>query len=320
MVSKLEELIKLVEKKYGKGTLFQLGEQVGQPVPCIPTGITSLDKDVLGIGGFPKGRIIEMYGETGGGKSTMLLTIIASAQKLEPDKECGIIDAEHSFSADWAHKNGVNVDKLFISQPDSGEQSLDITEDLINSEQFSVIGVDSVAALVPQAELDGEISDQNIGLQARLMSKACRRLRNIVNNTQTLLVFTNQLRQNIGITFQQGPQHVTTGGKALKFYASVRLEITRIGAVKDGDEIIGNQVKIKAVKNKLAPPFKEAVIELKFDSGFDKANDLLEHLVANGKVDKSGAWYSYKDERMGQGKLQAREYIIERFDEMIKLL
>ena len=299
-----------IHKKHGEGSIFKMGDKVDTQIPCIPSGLPVLDEDIIGIGGIPKGRITEIYGAESGGKTSLLLAIIASAQRLEKGKACAFIDAEHALDASWASRIGVNMDDLFVSQPDSGEEAIDIAERLSKSGQFSVIGIDSVAALVPQAELDGEISDANIGLQARLMSKTCRKLRHCVHETGTALIFINQLREKIGITFTQGPTHTTSGGRALRFYASLRLEVTRVGSFKEGEEIVGNTVKIKAVKNKLAPPFKEAELQLRFDRGFDNRESQVDSLIKKGIFKKSGAWiyYEHKDLKF-QGKKAAREYV-----------
>jgi recombination protein RecA len=245
--------------------------------------------------------VVEFYGPESGGKTTLLLRIIASAQAA--GELCAFIDAEHAFSVDWAKKNGVDVDNLLVSQPDSGEQALEIAEALIRSGAFAVVGVDSVAALVPQAELDGEMGDSHMGLQARLMSQALRKLTGIVHKTGTTLVFINQIREKIGVMF--GSPETTTGGRALKFYASVRLDVRRIGIIKDGDEIIGSKVKIKGAKNKVAAPFREAEVDLLYSIGFDTKGGLFDAAVEAGVVDKSGAWFSYKGTRLGQGRVNA---------------
>jgi recombination protein RecA len=293
--------VEQIEKTFGKGSILKLGSHEGQQVPHIPTGLPAVDSDVLGVGGVPRGRVVEFYGPESGGKTTLLLRIIASAQAA--GELCAFIDAEHAFSVDWAKKNGVDVDNLLVSQPDSGEQALEIAEALIRSGAFAVVGVDSVAALVPQAELDGEMGDSHMGLQARLMSQALRKLTGIVHKTGTTLVFINQIREKIGVMF--GSPETTTGGRALKFYASVRLDVRRIGIIKDGDEIIGSKVKIKGAKNKVAAPFREAEVDLLYSIGFDTKGGLFDAAVEAGVVDKSGAWFSYKGTRLGQGRVNA---------------
>jgi recombination protein RecA len=251
--------------------------------------------------------VIEIFGPEAGGKTTMLLRAIATAQKN--GEKCALIDAEHAFSPQWAAINGVNVDELLVSQPSCGEEALEIADVLVRSGAFGVVGVDSVAALVPRAELEGEMGDSHMGLQARLMSQALRKLTGAVNKSNTTLIFINQVREKIGVMF--GNPETTTGGRALKFYASIRLDVRRIGAVKDGEVIIGNQVKIKAAKNKVAAPFKEATVNLLFDSGFDSVGNVLDLAAEREIVKKSGAWYSYGGERIGQGRLQARQYFLD---------
>lgn len=282
-----------------------MGNKVGVVMPHIPTGMYALDHDALGIGGVPKGRIIEIYGPEASGKTTMALTIIAEAQKL--GGRCAVIDAEHALDPNWAKKQGVNVDALDISQPDYGEQALEICDELVRSGAYDVIVVDSVAALVPKAELDGEMGDSNMGLHARLMSQAMRKLTANVHRTGTVLIFINQIREKIGVMF--GSPETTTGGRALKFYASVRMDVRRIGQVKDGDQIIGNKTKVKIVKNKVSAPFREVEFDLLYNLGLDKAGNLLDVAAERGVVEKSGAWYSYKGERLGQGRLAARNLI-----------
>jgi recombination protein RecA len=287
-----------IEKAFGKGAIAKLSKRSYDPIPVIPTGIFDVDQYVCGVGGLPKGRVIEMYGPESGGKTTMLLRVIAEAQKA--GGLCAFIDAEHAFDPKWARLNGVNTDDLYVCQPDNGEQGLEVTEMLVQSGAFSVVGIDSVAALVPRAELEGEMGDSHMGLQARLMSQALRKLTAKVSKTGTMLVFINQVRDKIGVMF--GSPETTTGGRALKFYASVRLDIRRIGQVKDGDTIIGSRVKIKGAKNKVAAPFVEAEIDLLYDRGFDHIGNVLERAVEFGVAEKSGSWYSYKGERLGQGK------------------
>lgn len=297
----LSDALKIIEKEHGKGAVLKMGSKHIIKLPAIPTGIHSLDYRVLGIGGIPKGRIVEIFGPESSGKTTLLLRAIAEVQKR--GGRSAIIDAEHAFDPVWAALNGVIVDELFISQPDCGEQAMQIAEVLIASGAFDIIGVDSVAALVPRAELDGDIGDSNVGLQARLMSQTTRKLTGIVSKSGTCLVFINQIREKIGVMF--GSPETTTGGRALKFFSSVRLDIRRIGSIKVGDAIIGNNVRIKAVKNKCAAPFRETEVALLFDRGFDLMGDLFDAGVVSGVIDKSGAWYAYKGEKLGQGKTNA---------------
>lgn len=282
-----------------------MGSKVGVVMPHIPTGIYALDHHALGIGGVPKGRIIEIFGPESSGKTTMALTIIAESQKR--GGRCAVIDAEHALDPNWATKQGVDVDALDISQPDYGEQALEICDELVRSGAYDVIVVDSVAALVPKAELDGEMGDSNMGLHARLMSQAMRKLTASVHRTGTVLIFINQIREKIGVMF--GSPETTTGGRALKFYASVRMDVRRIGQVKDGDQIIGNKTKVKIVKNKVSAPFREVEFDLLYNLGLDKSGNLLDVAAERGVVEKSGAWYSYKGERLGQGRLAARNLI-----------
>jgi recombination protein RecA len=294
-----------VEEKYGKGAIFSMARQLGIPMPHIPTGIWSVDHDLLGIGGVPRGRIIEIFGPEASGKTTLALRIVGAAQAA--GELAAYIDAENSVDPKWASTNGVNVKALMISQPDSGEEALGILDMLVESAAFGVIVVDSVAALVPQAELDGEIGDANVGLQARLMSQAMRMLRSKINKNKTVVIFINQIREKIGVMF--GSPETTTGGRALKFYSSVRLDMRRIGAIKDGSgddaPIIGNRTRIKAVKNKVGTPFREVEMDLLFDRGLDVTGNLLDNAVDYGIVEKSGAWYSIGGERLGQGRRNA---------------
>jgi recombination protein RecA len=293
-----------IEKKYGKGSVQLLGKAEAVNVEVIPTGIYDLDKFVLQAGGFPKGRVVEVYGPESSGKTTMALEVVAAAQAL--GGKAAFVDAEHALDPKYAKNLGVDVDNLLVSQPDYGEQALDITEMLIRSGAYDVIVVDSVAALVPQAELDGEMGDSNMGLQARLMSQACRKLAGITNTSKTCLIFINQIRDKIGVMF--GSPETTTGGKALKFYASVRLDIRRIATNKEGDVAVSNRVKIKAVKNKVGAPFRDCEVDLVYGKGFDKVGSYFDAAVAKGIVDKSGAWYSYGTDRVGQGRDNSIEY------------
>src|SRR3984893_17456672 len=292
----VEAALSNIEKKFGKGSIMRLGEREVSDVPAISTTSLSLDAAV-GIGGVPRGRIIEIYGPESSGKTTLALHIVAEAQKA--GGVAAYIDAEHAMDADYAGKLGVNIDDLLISQPDSGEQALEIAEALVRSNGVDVIVVDSVAALVPRAELDGEMGDSLPGLQARLMSQALRKLTAIVAQSNTCFIFINQIREKIGVMF--GNPETTTGGRALKFYSSLRLDIRRIGAIKDGDRVVGNRTKVKVAKNKVAPPFREAEFDIMYGEGISKEGDLLDLASNNRVVEKSGAWYSYKGERLGQG-------------------
>jgi recombination protein RecA len=286
-----------IEKQFGKGSIMRLGEKRVVDVSSISTSCLSLDA-AIGIGGVPRGRIVEIYGPESGGKTTLALHIVAEAQKA--GGVAAYIDAEHAMDAKYAQKLGVNVNDLFISQPDSGEQALEIAEALVRSGGVDVLIVDSVAALVPRAELEGEMGDSLPGLQARLMSQALRKLTAVVSRSNTCLVFINQIREKIGVMF--GNPETTTGGRALKFYSSVRLEIRRTSSIKDGDSVVGNRTKVKVVKNKLAPPFKEAEFDIMYGEGVSREGDLLDLAVENKIVEKSGAWFSFKGERLGQGR------------------
>jgi len=293
----IELAVAQLEKQYGKGSIMRLGEKGVADIPAIPTSCLSIDA-AIGIGGVPRGRIVEIYGPESGGKTTLALHIVAEAQKR--GGVAAYIDAEHAMDAGYAQKLGVNIDDLFISQPDSGEQALEIAEALVRSGGFDVLVIDSVAALVPKAELDGEMGDSLPGLQARLMSQALRKLTAVVARSKTCLVFINQIREKIGVMF--GNPETTTGGRALKFYSSVRLEIRRISAIKDGDAIVGNRTKVKVVKNKVAPPFKEAEFDIMYGEGVSREGDLLDLAVEHKIVEKSGAWFSYQGDRLGQGR------------------
>src|SRR5919205_1951148 len=285
-----------IEKKFGKGSIMRLGEKEVADVQAISTTSLSLDAAV-GVGGVPRGRIIEIYGPESSGKTTLALHIVAEAQKV--GGVGAYIDAEHAMDADYAGKLGVNVEELLISQPDSGEQALEIAEALVRSNGVDVIVIDSVAALVPRAELDGEMGDSLPGLQARLMSQALRKLTAVVGQTNTTLIFINQIREKIGVMF--GSPETTTGGRALKFYSSVRIDIRRIGAIKDGDRVVGNRTKVKVVKNKCAPPFRECEFDIMYGEGISREGDVLDLAVAHRVVEKSGAWFSYGGERLCQG-------------------
>jgi len=295
-----------IEKQFGKGAVMRMGDRVVEAVEVIPTGSLMLDI-ALGIGGLPKGRVVEIYGPESSGKTTLTLQAIAECQKK--GGTAAFIDAEHALDPIYAAKLGVNVDDLLLSQPDTGEQALEIADMLVRSSSVDIVVVDSVAALTPKAEIEGEMGDQLPGLQARLMSQALRKLTGNIKRSNTLVVFINQLRMKIGVMMPGQSPEVTTGGNALKFYASVRLDIRRIGAIKKGDEIIGNQTKIKVVKNKLAPPFKQVVTEILYGEGISREGELIDMGVEAKLVEKAGAWYSYGEERIGQGKDNARGYL-----------
>ena len=298
----IEAALLNIEKRFGKGSIMRLGEREISDIPAISTTSLSLDSAV-GVGGVPRGRICEIYGPESSGKTTLALHIVAEAQKA--GGVAAYIDAEHAMDADYAGKLGVNVDDLLISQPDSGEQALEITEALVRSNGVDVIVVDSVAALVPRAELDGEMGDSLPGLQARLMSQALRKLTAIVAQSNTCFIFINQIREKIGVMF--GNPETTTGGRALKFYSSLRLDIRRIGAIKDGDRIVGNRTKVKVAKNKVAPPFRECEFDIMYGEGISREGDVLDLASNNRVVEKSGAWFSYKGERLGQGRENAKQ-------------
>ena len=298
----VEAALANIEKRFGKGSIMRLGEREVSDIPAISTTSLSLDAAV-GVGGVPRGRIVEIYGPESSGKTTLALHIVAEAQKA--GGVAAYIDAEHAMDADYAGKLGVDVDQLLISQPDSGEQALEIAEALVRSNGVDVIVVDSVAALVPRAELDGEMGDSLPGLQARLMSQALRKLTAIVAQSNTCFIFINQIREKIGVMF--GNPETTTGGRALKFYSSLRLDIRRIGAIKDGDRIVGNRTKVKVAKNKVAPPFRECEFDIMYGEGISREGDLLDLAVINRAVEKSGAWFSYKGDRLGQGRENAKQ-------------
>jgi recombination protein RecA len=299
----LELALSQIEKQYGKGSIMKLGEEaIATDIPVISTGSLGLDM-ALGVGGLPRGRVVEIYGPESSGKTTLALECIAEAQKLG-----GIgafIDAEHALDAGYARKLGVKVEDLLISQPDNGEQALEIAETLVQSGAIDVLVIDSVAALVPRAEIEGEMGEPQMGLQARLMSQALRKLTSIISRSRTIVVFINQIRMKIGVMF--GNPETTTGGNALKFYSSVRLDIRRIGAIKSGNDVIGSRTKVKVVKNKVAPPFKEAEFDILYGTGISKEGELIDMAAEHNIVEKLGAWYSYKGERIGQGRENARE-------------
>ena len=304
-LNKLKSVISNIEKSYGKGSIMMLGKRSeDENIDVFSTGSLGLDI-ALGIGGVPRGRVIEVYGPESSGKTTLTLHIIAEAQKV--GGTCAFIDAEHALDPGYAKKLGVNIDELLISQPDTGEQALEISDTLVKSEGIDLLVIDSVAALVPRAELEGEMGDSLPGLQARLMSQALRKLTSSISKTNTMVVFINQLRMKIGVMF--GSPEVTAGGNALKFYSSVRLDIRRIGAIKDKDNIIGNQTRVKVVKNKMAPPFKQVEFDIMYGEGISKIGEIIDLGVQADIIDKSGAWYAYKDEKIGQGRENTKQFL-----------
>jgi len=306
----LDMAISVIEKAHGKGSIMRLGNRdVLVPVSVIPSGSISIDA-ALGVGGFPRGRVIEVYGPESGGKTTLTLHIIAEAQKL--GGQAAFIDAEHALDPVYARKLGVDVDNLLVSQPDNGEQALEIAQELIRSNAVDIIVVDSVAALVPKAELEGDMGDPQMGLQARLMSQALRKLTGIVSKSRTCLIFINQIREKIGVMF--GNPETTTGGRALKFYSSIRIDIRRIQSIKDGDRVVGSRTRAKVVKNKVAAPFREAEFDIIYGEGISREGDLLDLGVAKNVLEKSGTWISYKGERLGQGRENARLFLREHTD------
>ena len=304
-----------IEKQFGKGSIMRLGaKEAIVPISVISTGAISFDS-ALGVGGFPRGRVVEVFGPESSGKTTIALQVIASAQAQ--GGMAAFVDAEHALDPGYAKKLGVDVDNLLVSQPDYGEQALEIAEQLVRSGAIDVLVIDSVAALVPKAELDGEMGDSHMGLQARLMSQALRKLTGIVSKSRTCLIFINQIREKIGVMF--GNPETTTGGRALKFYASVRVDIRRIAAIKEGDQVIGSRTKVKVVKNKVAAPFRESEFDIIYGEGISKQGDLLDLAVNNNIVEKSGAWFSYKGERIGQGRENARQFLKDNKDVTTKL-
>ncbi|MDI3547651.1 MAG: recombination protein RecA [Halanaerobiales bacterium] len=307
----LDMAVKRIEKQFGQGSIMRLGEATALNVEVIPTGALPLDI-ALGVGGVPRGRIIEIYGPESSGKTTLALHIIAEAQK-----EGGIaafIDAEHALDPRYSENLGVNIDNLLISQPNNGEEALEIAEALVRSNAIDVIVIDSVAALVPRAELDGEMGDSHVGLQARLMSQAMRKLSGAISKSKTVCIFINQIREKVGVMF--GNPETTPGGRALKFYASVRMEIRRIQSIKDGDESIGSQTRVKVVKNKVAPPFRQATFDIMYGTGISTSGCILDMGVDMGIIDRAGSWYSYGDERLGQGRENAKSFLEENPDIM----
>ena len=311
----LEAAISQIDKAFGKGSVMKLGTSgMNLDIQAISTGSLGLDV-ALGIGGFPKGRIVEIYGPESSGKTTLALHAVAESQKT--GGTCAFIDAEHALDPVYAKKLGVNIDELLISQPDAGEQALEIADTLVRSGAVSVLVVDSVAALVPRAELEGDMGDSHMGLQARLMSQALRKLTSSISKSNCLVIFINQIRQKIGIMF--GNPETTSGGNALKFYASVRLDIRRIGAIKDKDDIVGNQTRVKVVKNKVAPPFRTVEFDIMYGEGISKNGEIIDLGVAAGIVEKSGSWFSYNEQRIGQGRENAKKFLLENVEIAIEL-
>jgi len=309
----LDLAVKQIEKQFGKGAIMRMGDEPVVKIDSIPTGSLALDA-ALGVGGIPRGRIIEIYGPESSGKTTLATHIIAEAQAL--GGSCAFIDAEHAFDINYAEKLGVQVDSMLVSQPDTGEQALNICEMLVRSGALDIVVIDSVAALVPQAEIEGDMGDTHVGLQARLMSQALRKLTGTISRTKTVLIFINQIREKIGVMF--GSPETTSGGRALKFYASVRMDIRRIGAIKDGTEVVGNRTRVKIVKNKTAPPFREAEFDIIYGEGISAMGELIDLGVEHDIVQKSGSWYSYGEDSIGQGREAAkawfREHAAERDD------
>ncbi len=305
----LESAMTQVERQFGKGAIMKLGDKPVMEVPVISTSALSLDK-ALGIGGLPRGRVVEIFGPEASGKTTLALHAVAEAQKN--DGVAAFIDAEHAIDIGYAKRLGVNADELLVSQPDTGEQALEIADMLVRSGAIDILVIDSVAALVPRAEIEGEMGDSHMGLQARLMSQALRKLTGTIGKTMTTVIFINQIRMKIGVVF--GNPETTTGGNALKFYSSVRLDIRRIGAIKDGQEVVGNRTRVRVVKNKMAPPFTEAEFDISYGEGISKTGDLIDVGVNADIVDKSGSWYSYQGERIGQGRENVKRFLAENQD------
>ncbi|MDC2972042.1 MAG: recombinase RecA [Pseudomonadota bacterium] len=302
----LKETLSEIEKHFGKGTVMRMGDRENIDIPSVSTGSLGLDI-ALGIGGLPKGRVIEIFGPESSGKTTLTLQVIAECQKA--GGTAAFIDAEHALDPSYAKKLGVNVDELLLSQPDTGEQALEVTDMLVKSKGIDLIVVDSVAALTPRAEIEGEMGDHHVGLQARLMSQALRKITGNIQRSNAMVIFINQIRMKIGVMF--GNPETTTGGNALKFYSSVRLDIRRIGAVKEGDEVIGNETRVKVVKNKVSPPFKQAEFQIMYGKGINVDGEILEFGQKLGLIEKSGAWYSYNGEKIGQGKINASNFLNE---------
>lgn len=302
----LEQALKQIERQFGKGAIMKLGEQAERQISTVPSGSLALDI-ALGVGGYPRGRIIEIYGPESSGKTTVALHAIAEVQKQ--GGQAAFIDAEHALDPVYAQKLGVNIDELLLSQPDTGEQALEIAEALVRSGAVDIIVIDSVAALVPKAEIEGEMGDAHVGLQARLMSQALRKLSGAINKSKTIAIFINQIREKVGVMF--GNPETTPGGRALKFYASVRLEVRRAEQIKQGNDMVGNKTKIKVVKNKVAPPFKTADVDIMYGEGISREGEIIDMASELDIVQKSGSWYSYKDERLGQGRENAKQFLKE---------
>ncbi|MBR9909410.1 MAG: recombinase RecA [Gammaproteobacteria bacterium] len=302
----LQAALSQIERQFGKGTVMRMGDKERERIPSISTGSLGLDI-ALGIGGLPRGRIVEIYGPESSGKTTLTLQVIAEAQKK--GGTCAFIDAEHALDPIYAEKLGVNVDDLIVSQPDTGEQALEVTDMLVRSGAVDVLVVDSVAALTPKAEIEGEMGDHHVGLQARLMSQALRKITGNIKNANCLVIFINQIRMKIGVMF--GSPETTTGGNALKFYASVRMDIRRIGSVKEGDEVVGSETRVKVVKNKVAPPFTQAEFQILYGGGTNRLGEVIDFGVKLGLIDKAGAWYSYQGDKIGQGKANVTKYLLE---------
>lgn len=302
----LQAALSQIERQFGKGTVMRMGDNERVNIPAISTGSLGLDV-ALGIGGLPRGRIVEIYGPESSGKTTLTLQVIAEAQRA--GGTCAFVDAEHALDPIYAEKLGVNVDDLIVSQPDTGEQALEVSDMLVRSGAIDVLVVDSVAALTPKAEIEGDMGDHHVGLQARLMSQALRKITGNIKNANCLVIFINQIRMKIGVMF--GNPETTTGGNALKFYASVRLDIRRIGSVKEGDEVVGSETRVKVVKNKVAPPFKQTEFQILYGQGINRLGEIVDYGVKQGMVDKAGAWYSYQGDKIGQGKQNAIQYLRE---------
>ena len=298
-----------IERQFGKGSMMRLGDREQVSVPAISTGSLGLDV-ALGVGGLPRGRVVEIYGPESSGKTTLTLQVIAEAQRA--GGTCAFIDAEHALDPIYAERLGVNTDDLLVSQPDTGEQALEIADMVVRSGAVDVVVIDSVAALTPKAEIEGEMGDSHVGLQARLMSQALRKMTGNIKNSNTLVIFINQIRMKIGVMF--GSPETTTGGNALKFYSSVRLDIRRIGAVKEGDEVVGNETRVKVVKNKVAPPFRQTEFQILYGKGINRMGEVLDLGVQQGLIEKSGAWYSYNGDRIGQGRKNAADFLLENTD------
>ncbi|WP_339338083.1 recombinase RecA [uncultured Oceanicoccus sp.] len=305
----LQAALSQIERQFGKGSIMKMGEESREAIPAISTGSLGLDV-ALGIGGLPKGRIVEIYGPESSGKTTLTLSVIAEAQKN--GATCAFIDAEHALDPSYAEKLGVNIDDMLVSQPDTGEQALEITDMLVRSGSVDVVVVDSVAALTPKAEIEGDIGDSHMGLAARMMSQAMRKMTGNIKNANCLVIFINQIRMKIGVMF--GSPETTTGGNALKFYSSVRLDIRRTGAIKDGDEVIGNETRVKVVKNKVSPPFKQAEFQIMYGKGIYRMGEVIDLGVKQGLIDKAGAWYAYNGDKIGQGKANAAKYLLDNLD------